>query len=77
MKQRFSIGLLVMISSLSLSAAMVVDDDMDFTHQIAFWCQSGLGLCLAIVCSSLRRRPTVYFEGKVVDAQLTCSAIER
>lgn len=77
MKRRFAIGLLVTISSLSLSAAMLVDNDTDFTHRITFWCQFGLGMCLAIVCSSLRRRPTVYFEGKVVDAQLTCSAIER
>lgn len=76
-RRRYTTGLLVAVSSLALSSALVVGNYSDHSNNVAFWSQLALGLCLAVVSTTLLRRPVMYFEGQVVDGQLTCSAMHR
>ncbi|PLB52306.1 P-loop containing nucleoside triphosphate hydrolase protein [Aspergillus steynii IBT 23096] len=45
--------------------------------EVARWGQLAFALCLAITGTCLPRRPAVYKDGQPVDAQYTCSAIQR
>lgn len=45
--------------------------------QASRWAQLVVALSLAIAGICLPRRPAVYQDGQVVDAQYTCSAIQR
>ncbi|KAL1311822.1 hypothetical protein AAFC00_001898 [Neodothiora populina] len=78
-RQRFSIGLLMALSSLVLSSAILLEDysTLPDVDKVIYWCQFAPGLCVAIASCSLHRRPDVSFENSIVDGQYTCSAIQR
>lgn len=76
-QRRFTIGLWLASSSTALSIALLLATNAAFPNNVMYWAQFGSGLALTVLACSLARRPDVFYEGRIVDRQLSCSALER
>ncbi|EFR00574.1 hypothetical protein MGYG_09020 [Nannizzia gypsea CBS 118893] len=90
--RKYAIGLWISFSAIALSSALVIDvyalyhtqgyhrpagHLVSLVSQAARWIQLGIALALAVAGACLQRRPVVYHDGQAVDAQYTCSALQR
>ncbi|KAK2839221.1 hypothetical protein FQN49_006354 [Arthroderma sp. PD_2] len=87
--RKYAVGLWISFSAIALSSALGVDVYASYNTrsyrphaghlvvQIARWAQLSFALSLIVAGACLQRRPVVYQNGQAVDAQYTCSAIQR
>lgn len=87
--RKYAIGLYISFSAIALCFMLVIDVYASYhtrsyrphtSHgisQASRWAQLVAALSLAVAGICLLRRPAVYQDGQVVDAQYTCSAIQR